>query len=94
MALSAMQEKAYKCFVIALLASEIPRSNSMQFFLWGFVKDKMFVPRLPQDLQELKQRITNVLNALTGDLLSRVWQELDYSVDIWRVARGAHIKHL
>ncbi|GBO16939.1 hypothetical protein AVEN_122212-1 [Araneus ventricosus] len=34
-------------------------------FFWGLVKDKVFVPSLPQDLQELKQSITNVLNALT-----------------------------
>ncbi|GBM96483.1 hypothetical protein AVEN_13961-1 [Araneus ventricosus] len=40
------------------------------FFLWGFVKDKVFVLPLPQELQELKQWINNVLNALTGDLLS------------------------
>ncbi|GBN31812.1 hypothetical protein AVEN_235936-1 [Araneus ventricosus] len=36
------------------------------FFLWDFLKDKVFVLPLPQDFQELKQRTTNVLNALTG----------------------------
>jgi len=27
-------------------------------------------------------------------LLTRVWQELDYRVDICRVAKGGHIEHL
>ncbi|GBL86540.1 hypothetical protein AVEN_194798-1 [Araneus ventricosus] len=58
------------------------------FFLWDILKDKVFVPPLPQDLQELKQRITNVLNTLTWDILSQVWQELDHRVDIFRVTGG------
>ncbi|GBN72867.1 hypothetical protein AVEN_113103-1 [Araneus ventricosus] len=59
-----------------------PDLTPCDFFLWCFVKDKVFEPPLPEDSQELKQRITNVLNALTGNLLSRVWQELYYRVDI------------
>ncbi|GFU31470.1 DUF4817 domain-containing protein [Trichonephila clavipes] len=47
----------------------------------------------PKDLEELKQWITAVLNSITGDMLSRVWQELDYCVDICRVTGGAHIEH-
>ncbi|GBM91324.1 hypothetical protein AVEN_188614-1 [Araneus ventricosus] len=65
--------------------ARFPDLTPCDFFLWGFVKDNEFVPPLPQNLQELKQRITNVLNALTWDLLSRMWQELDYRVDICRV---------
>ena len=35
----------------------------------------------------------------TGDTahiehLSRVWQQLDYRIDVCRVTRGAHIEHL
>jgi hypothetical protein len=26
--------------------------------------------------------------------LQRVWQELDYRIDIFRVTKGAHIEHL
>jgi hypothetical protein len=28
------------------------------FFLWGYVKDRVFVPPLPRDLADLKARIT------------------------------------
>lgn len=30
----------------------------------------------------------------TLDLLTRVWQELDYLLDVWCMTKGAHIKHL
>ncbi|GBM30219.1 hypothetical protein AVEN_165818-1 [Araneus ventricosus] len=73
---STMQEKACKSFVIALLAGESPRSKSLRFFLWGLVKDKVSVPPPPQDSQEMKQRITNVLNALTRDLLHECGRNL------------------
>ncbi|GFT09837.1 uncharacterized protein TNCV_416221 [Trichonephila clavipes] len=72
-----------------------PRSPDLtpfDFFLWGFVKDKVLVRPLPQDLEELKKRITAVLNSITGDMLSRVCQELDYHVDICHFTGGAHIE--
>jgi hypothetical protein len=28
------------------------------------------------------------------NMLMRVWQELEYRIDVCRVIRGAHIKHL
>ncbi|GBM99746.1 hypothetical protein AVEN_102671-1 [Araneus ventricosus] len=100
-----MQEKAYCVLEFAKTSSvsvvhrhfhaRAPDLTPCDFFLWGFVKDKVFVLPLPHNLQELKQRITNVLNALTGDLLSRVWEEVDYRmVDICRVTGGAHVEHL
>jgi len=27
-------------------------------------------------------------------MLTRVWQELEYRIDVYRVTRGAHIEHL
>ncbi|GFV22283.1 uncharacterized protein TNCV_3923431 [Trichonephila clavipes] len=71
-----------------------PDLTPCDFFLWGFVKDKVFVRPLPQDLEELKQRITAVLNSITRDMLSRVWQVLGNHVDICRVTGRAHIEHL
>jgi hypothetical protein len=64
------------------------------FFFWGYVKDKVFVPPLPQDLQQLRQQIRDVVDSIDQDLLARVWQELDYRVDVCRVTGGAHIEHL
>ena len=28
------------------------------------------------------------------NMLTRVWQQLEYHIDVYRVTRGAHIEHL
>jgi hypothetical protein len=62
--------------------------------LWGYVKDKVFVPPVPVTLDDLKQRITTATGGVDDDMLTRVWQKFDYRVDICRVTKGAHIENL
>ena len=74
-----------------------PRSPDLtpcDFFLWGYIKDCVYVSPLPQNLQELKRRIEEVATTVSEDMLQRVWQEFDYRVDICRVTRGSHIESL
>jgi hypothetical protein len=62
-------------------------------FLWGYIKDRVFVPTLPRDLAELKARIIAAVKNIGALMLTRVWQELEYRIDVCRVTRGAHIEH-
>ena len=74
-----------------------PRSPDLtpcDFFLWGFVKDIVYVPPLPMSLKELRDRITHTLQTITADMLHRVWDEFDYRVDVCRVTQGAHTEGL
>jgi hypothetical protein len=71
-----------------------PDLTICDFFLRGYVKDKVFVPPVPVTLDDLKQRITTATAGVDADMLTRVWQEFDYRVDICHVTEGAHIKHL
>jgi len=64
------------------------------YFLWSYMKDKVFVPPQPVSIPDLKNRITAAVETITPDLLSRVWQELDYLLDVCRVTKGANIEHL
>ena len=64
------------------------------FFLWGYIKDRVFVPPFPVSLNELKQRITTAFASVDEDMLRSVWTELDYCIDICRVTKGSHIEHL
>jgi hypothetical protein len=66
-----------------------PDLTSFDFFLWGYVKDVVYVPPLP--IQELKQRIIAAVAAINRDMLERVWTEMDYRIDVCRVTRGSHI---
>jgi hypothetical protein len=64
------------------------------FFRWGrYVKDRVFVPPLPRDLADLQARIIAAVKNISAPMLARVWQELEYRIDMCRVTRGAHIEH-
>jgi hypothetical protein len=79
------------------LLLQTPRSPDItpcDLFLWGYVKDRVFVQTLPRDLADLKARIIAAVNNIDAPMLTRVWQELEYRIDVCRVTRGAHIEHL
>jgi len=74
-----------------------PRSPDMipcDFLLWGYVKERVYVPPLPADLNELTNRITAAVKSVTEDILRRVWDEFSYCVDVARAAGRGHIEHL
>jgi hypothetical protein len=45
----------------------------------------VFVPSQHVNIPDLKKRITVAVEAITPDLLIRVWQELEYRLDVCRV---------
>jgi hypothetical protein len=49
---------------------------------------------LPRDLAGLKARIIAAVKNIDAPVLTRVWQEFEYLIDVCRVVRGAHIQHL
>jgi hypothetical protein len=74
-----------------------PRSPDLtpsDFFLWDYVKDTVYRSPLPHDLQELRQRIITAVTTIEEDLLEKVWQELDYRLEVCRVTWDALIKCL
>ena len=64
------------------------------FFLWGFVKDTVFVPPVPADLQELCDRITAAVALIDRGMLTSVWNEFDYQLDVCRISQNGHIELL
>ena len=54
----------------------------------------VFVPPLPRDLADVKARIIAAVKNIDAPMLTRVWQELEYRIDVCRVTHGAHIEHL
>ena len=69
-----------------------PHLTVCDFFLWGYVKDRVYVPPLPATVDKLQQRVTAAVNSVTPDMLQRAWSELDYRIDVCRVTRGGHIE--
>jgi hypothetical protein len=76
------------------MAPQVAGSDTVWLLLWGYVKNAVLVPPLPTDIDDLKQRITEAVAAVTCDMLWRVWEELDYQFDICRVTRRTHIECL
>jgi hypothetical protein len=66
----------------------------MDFSFWGFVKDNMYIPPMPVDLQELRDRIVNAIALVHVTLLGKLWVELEYYLDVCRITRGSNIEPL
>ncbi|KAJ4430050.1 hypothetical protein ANN_22258 [Periplaneta americana] len=58
------------------------------FFLWGYVKDRVYVSQMSRSLRDLQGQITRAVEIITLDMLDRVWQEFDYRLDMCRVNRA------
>jgi hypothetical protein len=52
-----------------------PDLTACDFFLWGYLKHKVF-ETCPQDLDTLKQRIVEEINAIQAATLSRVMENV------------------
>jgi hypothetical protein len=74
------------------LPTRSPNLTPCDFYIWGFVKDSVYVPPLAMSLKELRDRISHALQTITADMLHRDWDEFDYRVDVCRVTQGAHIE--
>jgi hypothetical protein len=73
-----------------------PRSPDLapcDFFFWKFVNDIIFVPSLLANLRDLRS-ITAAVALVNRDTLARVWVKMDYQIDVCRISKGGHIKHL
>ncbi|PSN44199.1 hypothetical protein C0J52_11535 [Blattella germanica] len=74
-----------------------PRSSDLNvcdFFLWVHIKDLVYKPQLPPNLQELEVRITSVFESITVDMLECVWREWKHRLDVCSVTRGIRIESL
>ena len=68
-----------------------PDITPLDFFLWRYVKDKVFSTPVP-DITDLKARITDAFATITEDMLENTWREIDYRLDVLRATKGAHVE--
>ncbi|KAG8336075.1 hypothetical protein J6590_053298 [Homalodisca vitripennis] len=69
-----------------ILGLQDHQTTPCDFFLWGYVKEKVFVPPLTHDIEELKNRITVAIRSVNADTLCKVYEEFSYRLDIVRAA--------
>jgi hypothetical protein len=66
--------------------------HGISFF--GSSLKTVYVAPCPTPIQELRDRIMLALQAITADMLQRVWDGFDYRVAVCRVTQGAYIEGL
>ena len=57
-----------------------PNITPLDFFLWGYVKDRVYATQVPN------------LEMLTTKMLQNTWRKLDFHLDSQRVTMGAHVE--
>ena len=70
-----------------------PDITPLDFFLWGYVKDKVFSTPVP-DITNLKARITDAFATIAEHMLGNTWREIVYRLDVLRATKGAHVEVL
>ena len=65
-----------------------PDITPLDFFVWGYVKDKMFSTPVP-DITNVKARITDGFATITEDMLENTSREIDYRLEVLRATKGA-----
>jgi len=68
-----------------------PDFTPIDFFVWGYVKDKVFSTPVPV-ITDLKARITDAFATITEDTLENTWREIDYQLNVLRATEGAHVE--
>ena len=68
-----------------------PDINPLDFFLWGYVKGKVFSTPVP-DITNFKARLTDAFATITEDMLENTWRETDYRLDVLPTTKGASVE--
>ena len=58
------------------------------FFLWGYVGNKVYAPPLSANIDGKKDGMTAAINAVNRDMLRRVREEFSYRFDVVRAVDG------
>ena len=71
-----------------------PDLTPLDYFLWGFVKGKVYCPPLANSTEELKERIRLAVTLVTPQVLKKVWgnmaRRLQKTIDV----KGRHFENL
>jgi len=70
----------------ALWPPRSPDITPIDFFLWGYLKDKVFSTAVP-DITNLKAFAT-----ITEDMLENTWREIDYRLDVLHATKEHMLK--
>ena len=78
------QDVHLKMTLLDAVAPKITRSRD--FFLWGYIKDSVFIPPMLPNIADVKEHIIEMVNIINKPTLIQVWQELNYHMYVCSVS--------
>lgn len=73
------------------MAPTLLRFEPMRFFLWGFLKAKVYNP-LPKTLDDLKANIEREIKNITKKILEKIFLDFEERCKLVISAEGGHIE--
>ena len=73
-----------------------PRSPDLtppDFFLWGYLKDRVFKNN-PKDIPELKKAVASAIKTISPEVCSNVIEEVRKRAELCMMRKGAHLEHV
>lgn len=70
-----------------------PDLTPLDFFLWGYLKSKVYVNK-PPNLEELMERIRQEVRNITPEILANVRNECINRIGYCQLVNGEHFQHL
>jgi hypothetical protein len=62
--------------------------------IWQTPSHAVFVPPFPANLKDVRYSITAAVALVDRDMLTRVWDEMNYRIDVCCITKDGHIEHL
>ena len=72
------------------LEAQFSDLSPVDFFLWGYIKNIVYAEKI-RNIQYLQERITSVIETVTRDMIQKMWQEIEFRLDVSRATNVAHI---
>ena len=70
-----------------------PDLTPLDFFLWGFIKDEVYVIPQPKDIEEIKSRVVEAIDKIGTALLARVHESFRERLSRLVKTKGLHIEN-
>ena len=68
-----------------------PDLSPLYFFLCEYIKNIVYGEKI-RNIQHLQESITSATETVTGIMIQKTWQEIEFRLDVSRATNGAHIE--
>ena len=76
------------------MATPVPGFNPVRLFLPGVCEWHSVCASTARQSPDFRNRNTAAVAVVDRDMLTRVWNEMDYRLDVCRITKGGHIEHM